>query len=211
MSQLILASGSRWRKKLLSWLDVSFNVIESGFDERSVSFDDPEELVMVLAQRKAESVAAASSEAVVIGADTVIALLNVDGEWEVIGKPDDLAHARAILMRLKGREHSVFTGLAVVDSTTGEKIVEVEETRVVFRDFSEQVLEAYLSTGDSMGKAGGYQILAIKDTLVQSIEGSVTNVIGLPLSRVKGMLEEMGVQIEVVTEDVVWQEINFRD
>jgi septum formation protein len=134
-----------------------------------------------------------------------------NGAWEIIGKADDEVHARATLSKLRGREHSVFTGIAVIDATTGEKRIEVEETRVTFRDFSDQVLESYVSSGDWIGKAGAYQILSIKDNLVQSIDGSVTNVIGLPLARVVGMLEEMGVQVDVVTDDVVWNEIGFKD
>lgn len=211
MSQLILASGSEWRKKLLGWLRVPFEVVESGFDEKSISLEDPEELVVVLAQKKAESVAAFNPEAIIIGADTVIALHNGDDAWEIIGKAKDKADARAILSKLRGREHCVFTGITVVDATTGERRVEVEETKITFRDFSDQVLSSYVSSGDWLGKAGAYQILSIKDSLVQSIDGSVTNVIGLPLARIVGMLEEMGVQIDVSTDDVVWNEIGFKD
>lgn len=226
MSHLILASGSVWRKKLLGWLQTPFEVIESGFDEKSISLADPEELVAVLAQKKAEVVARLYPEAIVVGADTVIAIQksntstlpgfreidkNQNNEIEIIGKPIDIDEAREILEKLRGREHSVFTGLAVIDATTGGKSVEVEETLVTFRDFSDEVMDAYLSTGESLGKAGAYQILTIKDSLVQNIEGGVTNIIGLPLGRLSGMLEEMGIQIDVATEDVVWNEIGFRD
>lgn len=210
--KLILASGSEWRGKLLSWLEVDFGVRESGFDEKSVVIDDPEELVTTLALEKAMRVAREVGEGLVIGADTVIVIDDKSmGDLRILGKPDDIDHAREILKSLRGRQHQVFTGLAVVDAMTDEKLVEVDITTVIFKDFSNEALENYLATGDSLGKAGAYQFLKIWETFVDEYEGSVTGVIGLPLKRLVAMLEEMGVEVGVDSESVVMKKIGVRD
>ncbi|MFC1654083.1 Maf family protein [Patescibacteria group bacterium] len=210
--KLVLASQSPWRKKLLSWLVVDFDVVVSDFDERSVEIKNPGELVEKLALEKAKVVAKTLGEGVVIGADTVIVVGDeIHGDLRILGKPDDINHAREILSSLRGKTHQVYTGVAVVDVLDGKEAVEVDVTKMKFKEFSNEVLESYLETGDSMGKAGAYQFLKIAKNFVDGYEGSVTGVIGLPLGRLKRMLGEMGVDVGVNTEEIVMKEIGFKD
>jgi septum formation protein len=208
MKKIILASQSPWRKKLLSWIGLEFEVRVSDFDERSMEIEDPRELVKILAEKKAEIVAERLDDGVVVGADTVIILPNNN---EVIGKPKDIEDARRIFKKLRGREHIVLTGVCVLDVVSGKKIVEVDETRMNFGNFSDSDLEKYLATGDSMGKAGAYQFLAIVDDFVESFDGSVSGVIGIPIKRLVRMLKEIGVEIEGDIEDIMMKKIGYED
>lgn len=199
---VILASGSEWRRELLGWLEIPFVVEESGFDERSVEESDPEALVGTLAVAKARAVAGRLNEGLVIGSDTVVAL-GEEEETEIIGKPKDLEEAREILEKLRGRAHKVYTGVAVVEVETGEIRVEVVESEVSFRDYSDKELEAYLESGESIGKAGAYQITGGASRLVEDVVGSVTSVVGLPLIETAALLEEFGVMIPVRVAQVI--------
>lgn len=212
--RVVLASQSFWRKELLSWLGVEFEVVESGFDEGAVKVEDPVELVKVLAVGKAMMVAQGINEGVVLGADTVVVIRDeiensdrVWGDLRILGKPDDLDHARDILSQLRGRKHKVYTGVAVVDAGSGEVSVDVDVTKVGFRNFSDEELEDYIATSESIGKAGGYMILGKAMGLIDSVEGSVTGVIGLPLQMVKEMLERFGVRVVGEVEVIVKRRI----
>lgn len=231
--KLVLASGSAWRKELLSWLKIPFEVVVSDFDESKVKTKDPEELVATLAAEKALAVGKRLIERggliggsllkeqepvgdvaslVVIGADTVIAFPDeLVGDVIILGKPKDLDHSREILQRLRGAEHAVYTGVAVIDPDTHEQRVEVDRSVVRFRDFSSRELEEYLKTGESLGRAGAYQILGAAMKLVENIEGSITNVVGLPLARTVGMLEEMGVVVSVDVRQIVEAKTGYPD
>lgn len=204
MRRVILASGSEWRAELLTWLGVEFEVMESGFDEGLVQADEAEELVASLAAAKARQVAKGVKEGVVVGGDTVVV---VDGE--VIGKPRDLDHAKEILLKLRGRDHRVLTGVAVIEVETGECRVEVEETRVKMSEFGEKELKAYLETGESMGTAGGYRITGGAERFVEDLEGSFTNVVGLPLVVVTELLEGMGVIVPVDPREVIMRRTKY--
>lgn len=191
---------------MLSWVVDGFEVMESGFDEDSVSCDDAEELAMTLAVEKARTVAKKMGSGMVLGADTIVVL----GE-EVIGKPKDRNDARRILGKLRGREHWVYTGVALLEVETEEMRVELEKTRVSFRNFSDKELEEYVETGIPMGKAGAYAYQEGAAAFVEDLEGSLTSVIGLPVKRVVAMLEEMGVDLRVDSEAIVWRKLGRRD
>lgn len=233
--KLVLASQSEWRRELFSWLGVPFSVQPSAFDESLVQTTDPEELVTTLAVKKAQVVAdqlagrgfavsrGSSPESerdtvfeqlVILAADTVIVTGEVafgDRQVDILGKPRDLAHAREILRRLKGRSHIVYTGVAILDADSGEMVVELERTRVKFRDFSNEELEQYLKTGESLGSAGAYRVLGSAMKLIEGIEGSVTGVVGLPLRRTTAMLEQLGVVVPVDVRRVVEEKIGYPD
>ena len=212
MKKIILASQSPWRKKLLSWIGVDFEVMVSDFNESSVDINNPKELVRVLAEKKAEIVAEGLSNGVVIGADTVIVIDNkAFGDLRVLGKPDDINHAREILINLRGETHFVYTGVCVLDVESGRMMSEVDETRMEFSDFSDDDLERYLETGDSMGKAGAYQFLEIVDKFVENFEGSVSGVIGLPIKRLVRMLGEVGVEVKGDVESIMMGKIGYKD
>ena len=124
----------------------------------------------------------------VIGADTIVVL---DGQ--VLGKPHDEAHALAMLTALSGREHHVYTGVAVLQD--GRALVQVEDTAVWFRNASEGELRRYIATGEPMDKAGAYGIQGRGGLLVSRIQGDYTNVVGLPIVRLASMLAQFGVTV----------------
>ena len=138
---------------------------------------DPEHLVVENARRKAEAV---SSDGLVIACDTDVVL---DGE--VLGKPADAAEARAYLDRMSGRAHEVMSGLVVIED--GEERSGLEKTTVVFKDLSDEEKDRYVRFGEWEGRSGGYAIQTLGSTLVERLEGSVSNVVGLPV----GLLAEL--------------------
>lgn len=137
---------------------------------------DPEELVVENARRKAAAVAGE----LVVACDTDVVL---DGE--VLGKPGDPAEARGYLDRMSGRAHTVMSGLVVVEA--GEERAGVERTTVLFKQLSEEEKDRYVAFGEWQGRSGGYAIQTLGSTLVERLEGSVSNVVGLPV----GLLAEL--------------------
>ncbi len=138
---------------------------------------DPEHLVVENARRKAEAV---TSDGLVIACDTDVVL---DGE--VLGKPADGDEARAYLDRMSGRAHEVMSGLVVIEN--GEERSGLEKTTVVFKDLSDEEKDRYVRFGEWEGRSGGYAIQTLGSTLVERLEGSVSNVVGLPV----GLLAEL--------------------
>ena len=191
--KIVLASESEWRKNLLAWLELPFEVVGSGVEETVYADEEASEVVARLATEKAEATAKKLSEEVgiVIGADTVI---EIDGK--IIGKPDNRQDARKIMQQLAGKTHEVWTGVCAVDDV-GNRRVEVEKTIVKFKPMTQAQIEKYLDQNEWVGKAGGYQVQGAIKPYVADIQGSYTNVIGLPLLMVQDMLESLGVGVEV--------------
>lgn len=188
---LILASKSPRRRELLAQMGLTDFEIHPALGEELAQPDlTPPELVQALALHKAQEVAQtfAQSGDVVIGADTIVVL---DGQ--VLGKPHDEAHALAMLTALSGREHHVYTGVAVLQD--GRELAQVEDTAVWFRDASQAELNRYIATGEPMDKAGAYGIQGRGGLLVSRIEGDYTNVVGLPIVRLASMLAQFGVTV----------------
>ena len=189
--ELILASASPRRAELLRMLGLTFRVVPSGFEERHEGrTGDPARLVKALALGKAEEVAAEVGRGLVLGADTVVILAG-----GILEKPADPAGARAMLQRLSGRWHEVYTGVALLEAERKEFRVGHERTRVKFRRLDPEEIEAYIRTGEPLDKAGAYGIQGLGAILVERIEGCYTNVVGLPLTRVALMLREFGWRI----------------
>ena len=166
-----------------------FDVVPSGVDERAITFVTPRELAIKAALSKATDVASRYNNTLVIGADTVVYL---DGE--VLGKPRNLGEAREMLQKLRGRAHTVITGVAVVSTIHNNALVDATSTKVFFKRFTQKTLERYLESGDSLDKAGAYGIQGPGEKLVHHIEGDYFNVMGLPL---KSLLDLLGGFIEV--------------
>ena len=148
------------------------------------------EAVARLALDKARAVAARVREGIVLGADTVV---TIDGE--PLGKPADPDDARRMLRRLRGREHEVITGVAVVDVRTGRAERTTVTSRVRMADYDERALEAYVATGEPLDKAGAYAIQGAGGALVAGYEGSYSNVVGLPLAETARLLTAFGVAV----------------
>ena len=179
---LVLASRSPRRAELLTRAGYEFVVIPADVDESTRVGESPTNLVKRLARMKVAAVAELRPEAVVLGADTVV----VDREV-VLGKPTDKNAAAAMLCRLSGRTHEVWTGVAL--SAAGQSWDEVASTRVVFRELDDDDISWYLASGEMFGKAGGYAIQGLASRFVTRIEGSYTNVVGLPISVVDNLLQ----------------------
>lgn len=181
--RLILASGSPRRRELLERMGYSFTVLSPDVDEHVDA--EPRQAVALLARRKALAAAEGLTDGVVLAADTLVA---VDGE--ALGKPGGPAEARAMLMRLSGREHEVFTGVCLMDAATGRIAVHVERTGVVFRALDAEEIDRYVETGEPMDKAGAYGIQGGAAAFVESYTGSYENVMGLPVISAGLMLKK---------------------
>lgn len=181
-SFVVLASRSPRRVELLKQLVTDFTVLPADIDETPHTNEDPVSYVKRLALEKARAVYIVSdSSAIVIGADTT-----VDLDGHIFGQPVDDDDAREMLRRLSGATHQVHTGVAVV-SASGEA-VEVVSSSVTFLDLRPEMIEWYIGTGESAGKAGSYAIQGHGSALVASSVGSMSNIIGLPLDETARLL-----------------------
>jgi len=188
--KIILASKSPRRKMLLEQLGLDFKVISSGVDESVVKEEDPSRLVTKLAELKAKTVAKAiDDEAIVIGADS---LVHMDGE--TIGKPKDEDDARRILSLLSGKEHNVFTGFCIINTKTGKTISDFVMTKIRMRELSVADIEKCLEQKIILDGAGSYTP-EIHGRIFDGVEGSYTNVVGLPTERIIPALREQGVDV----------------
>ena len=187
LKPLILASRSPRRDLLLRQVGFTPLVESCDIPEEVDRCYSPAENAKVIAQRKAECVAMRHSFALVLGADTIVA---IDGE--MLGKPADKEDAMRMLRKLSGQTHVVCTGFAIIDRPSNRSVVDVETTRVTFRDLPEEEIAGYVAGGSPLDKAGAY---GIQDdygaVFVTRIEGCYYNVVGLPLSKVYGAMKEL--------------------
>jgi septum formation protein len=183
--RLILASASPRRRELLSRLGIPFEVVVADVTEHEDPATDPRAMVTHNAALKADWVAGRHPDSVVLGADTTVSL---DGR--AINKPRDLDEARSMLRLLSGREHTVFTGVAVRRAATGLRIDQGVASRVTFKPFGDAVIEDYLRRVNTLDKAGAYSIQEHSDMIVAGYEGSLTNIMGLPMEATKQILTE---------------------
>jgi septum formation protein len=193
--QLILASTSPRRRELLSLLNIPFEVRSPSFDEQLTSDQSAIEQVKRFAIGKARSVAVQEPAAIVMGSDTVIEL-----DHQVLGKPADVAQARAMLQRLAGRAHQVHTAVALVCVTRQIELNGLCTATVRMKGYDKQAHERYLATGESLGKAGAYSIQGQGGELIASIEGDFPTVVGLPLRLVATLLGQAGLKVPVEIE-----------
>ena len=181
---LVLASRSPRRSALLRRVGVPFTVHPSSVEEAWPQDEPPGLAVESIALQKAEPVSLAHPEAITLGADTVVVL-----EGEVLGKPRTEAEARAMLRRLSGATHTVYTGLALLHPSSGRSVTDHEATQVAFAELDDGEITRYVATGAPMDKAGAY---GIQDDcgafFVSRIDGDFYNVVGLPLHRLYRML-----------------------
>lgn len=186
--RIILASGSPRRKDFFRDLGFEFEVITADVDETPHPGEQPEAFCCRMALNKAGAVAVLHPEAWVVGADTIVVI----GE-RILGKPLDEDGALVMLGELNGNKHSVLTGYALVCVREKVRISRSVATDVYFHRFPEEVLEGYVRTGEPMDKAGSYGIQGIGSFLVDRIQGSCTNVIGLPVSELIDDMLRLGI------------------
>jgi septum formation protein len=191
LARLVLASASPRRRELLSRLGLAFEVVPSAVTEDLPAGVPPAQVAADLALAKARDVAGRlGAGIVVLGADTLVVL-----DERPFGKPASREDARVMLEALRGRPHEVVTGVAVVETTAPRReAVETVTSRVVMRDYSEAELEAYVATPEPYDKAGAYAVQGLGGRLVARVEGSYTNVVGLPVSTTARLLRAFGLE-----------------
>ena len=186
--QVILASASPRRLALLQQIGISAEVCPADFDEVNGAAVQAEDIVLANAVGKCKAVVKIKGDDLpVIAADTVVV-----AEGVILGKPQDAEDAVKMLKQLSGKTHKVMTGIAV--AYAGEMLAEVCETKVVFRELSDEEILQYVATGEPLDKAGAYGIQGKGAILVEKIDGCYNNVVGLPLTRTQLILAKLGVR-----------------
>ena len=180
---LVLASTSPRRRRLLAGMGHVFEVVDPGIEEDGILAASPVATSRARAEAKARAVAWARPEAVVLAADTVVAL----GD-ELLPKAGDGADIARMLRALSGRTHEVVTSVAVVAPGTAVPITASDVARVTFRDIAEGEVAAYATSGEGIGKAGGYAVQGMAAGFVTSLDGDVETVVGLPTRLVRELL-----------------------
>ena len=191
-TKLILASSSPRRRDLLRACAIPFQIIPAAIDEQPLPDERAEVYVRRLALAKAEAVAQDYSDAIVLGADTIV---TIDGL--LLGKPQTPDVTRQMLHRLRGREHKVLTGLAVVvgrlvADSDHQQAQTVGVSHILMRHFTDATIEWYISTDEPLDKAGGYAVQGLGAVLVERVEGSYTNALGLPVTETLALLGQFG-------------------
>ena len=188
--RLVLASASPRRRQLLADAGYIFDVVPSDVDESASPDTDPDDTARALALAKARDVAGrVGVPAVVLGADTLVACTG-----QIIGKPADADDARRILHTLSRTPHQVITGVALVDTADGHERVESDTSRVIMKPMSPADIDVYIASGAWQGKAGAYAVQEEGiDRFILRIDGSFSNVVGLPLELVQTLLKEFNI------------------
>ncbi len=192
VGELVLASASPRRQRFLRELGLDFQVMPAIIDERNLPGEDPDNFVLRMAREKAEAISIQHPAACVLAADTIVVL---DGE--ILGKPADAGDALAMLGRMAGRWHEVLTGFCLCRRSGPLFVCQVVKTKVLFRPLSAELIAAYVSTGEPLDKAGSYGLQGRGGFLVEKIDGSYSNVIGLPLAEVMEEMLGAGVAVPV--------------
>lgn len=187
VDRLILASKSPRRCELLKQVGFDFDIIPSRVKEDFIQGESPEEHVMRLAESKAQEVRGQFPDRWVIAADTIVYIND-----SILGKPKNPEEAREMLGRLSGNEHWVLTGFSVGNLKRGKGDRQAVQTAVKMKTLTPTEMEWYIQTGEPFDKAGGYAIQGVGSFMIESIRGSYTNVVGLPLCELIQMLTRLG-------------------
>lgn len=188
-AKLVLASASPRRRELLEQVGLVFEVIPSNVPEEPIHGETPEEHVVRLSVEKAREVARRydNEERWIIGSDTIVL-----SDGKVLGKPQDDKEAARMLSMLSGRKHRVITGYCILNTLTGAEIKRSVETKVIFKKLKNEEIIGYVESGEPMDKAGAYAIQGLGSFMVEGIEGSYSNVVGLPVCQIVDDLEMAG-------------------
>jgi septum formation protein len=186
-SRLILASKSPRRYELLKQVGLDFDVIPSGIEEDYIKGESPRKHVLRLAEAKALDVGNQHPDRWVIAADTIVYV-----DHSILGKPKSREEAKKMLRRLSGKEHRVLTGFSVHHLGRGKGDREAVQTSVKVKKLTQAEMEWYVETGEPFDKAGGYAVQGIGSFMIESIKGSYTNVVGLPICELIQMLSRLG-------------------
>jgi len=189
--RLILASASSRRASLLREAGYAFEILPTNTDESQLPGETPESLTLRLALAKARTAASMSkrtpSPTFVLGADTVVVVDSI-----ILGKPSTPTDAMCMLRALSGRTHKVLTAVALIRLPDFEEVSAVETTSVSFARLTDEDIEGYVSSAEPFDKAGGYAIQGLASRFVNRVDGSYSNVVGLPMPRVRMLLQNLG-------------------
>ena len=190
-AELVLASASPRRKELLNGCGIKFDISSADIDESVKVGEDPQQLVLRLAEGKVKAIAARFPNHYILGADTDVALGR-----KIFGKPKNIEEARNMLQELSGKTHQVLGGIALLDPNLKKIYAGLSVTSVTFRVLRHSEIEAYVNTNEPYDKAGGYAAQGLGASFIKVIEGSYTNVVGLDLSMALGFFREAGILTE---------------
>ena len=192
MTELLLASGSIRRKELLDQIGVQYQSQSMDIDESILEDEAPKDYVLRLAREKAQAGIETNPNMLVLAADTSVVVAG-----NILGKPDNDQVAHDMLRQLSGSAHQVLTGIALAKNINAKLCIEsqVVVTEVYFSDLTDHQIEQYIKTSEPMGKSGAYGIQGKAALFVERIEGSYSNVVGLPLAETGKLLERFGVSL----------------
>lgn len=182
---IILASASPRRKEILENANVKFKIMASSIEELTLDSESPCQMVMRLAFEKGIDIASRQKSDLVISADTIVVLDNT-----ILGKPKDEIEARKMITSLSGRTHQVITGISLINLDNNKKIIDYVISNVKFKNLSEEDINDYIRTRESLDKAGAYGIQGYGALLVEEIQGDYFNIVGLPISRLSDLLKK---------------------
>jgi len=210
MTEFILASKSPRRKTLLQNLIDPFFVVNSEVDERGIPGEKPDDFVLRLAREKAFTggkgvLAKSPDNTFVVGADTIV----VDGT-EILGKPLDEMDAARILKQLRGKTHKVLSSIALYNLSTGDIQTRLVCTEVVMREYTDDEIQDYITSGDPMDKAGAYGIQNSDFNPARELFGCFANVMGLPLCHLAVLMKEVGIETDHTVANRCQESINYQ-
>ena len=183
--KIILASASPRRKEILENASVKFEVMASSIEELTLDGESPCQMVMRLAFEKGMDIASRQKNDLIISADTIVVIDNT-----VLGKPENEIEARKMITSLSGRTHQVITGISLINLDNNKKIIDYVISNVKFKNLSEEDINDYIRTKESLDKAGAYGIQGYGALLVDEIQGDYFNIVGLPISRLSDLLKK---------------------
>jgi len=190
MKEIILASASPRRKKLLEQIGLPIKVVPSNIDEKLNPRLKPKGQAEELSLEKAQTVAEKYPDAIIIAADTIVYI-----QGDILGKPKNLEDARRMIKKLQGKTHSVITGFTILHKASQKSITDSVETAVTFRKLKESEIKNYIKIEKPLDKAGGYGVQGAGALLLESINGDFFNVVGLPLSKVIPLLKKFDIEV----------------
>jgi septum formation protein len=188
--RIILASTSSRRKELLSKTGLAFEVVPCKYEEDMTLPMTPHDLAMFLSRGKAESIVSDFPNSIIISGDTFLAF-----EDKVLGKPHTPERAYEMLKMLSGNMHYVITGFTIIDTDTNQSISKSVESKVYFKEMTDEEIHEYIATGEPLEKAGGYAIQLIGSKFIDRTEGDMDNIIGLPVVGVVEELKSFGILV----------------
>lgn len=183
--KIILASASPRRKQILENTKLKFSIEKSNINEVFFENETPQNMVMRLAYEKAFDIAKYNQDKLIIGADTIVVL-----DDRVLGKPKDEQEAYDMIKNLSNKTHKVITGISLINLSLNKIVKDYVVSYVTFKNLSEDSIKDYISTKESLDKAGAYGIQGYGALLVDHIEGDYFNIVGLPISRLSDLLKE---------------------